>query len=43
MSVVKSISILVKPVRSYRALERIRFKLYACIDNKLDTEGLNEF
>ena len=24
----------------YRALERIRFKLYACIDNKLETEDL---
>ena len=24
----------------YRALERIRFKLYACIDNQLESEGL---
>ena len=24
----------------YRALERIRFKLYACIDDKLESEGL---
>ena len=24
----------------YRALERIRFKLYACIDNHLESEGL---